>query len=154
MQWEKYWNQQATQKRAATWKTAWKLRGKKLYAKLSRAQASIATLLRTEAIGLNDFLARVGVPDVTPECGCGFPKQDVKHVMLHCPNYTDRASMFLQGGSQDLQTFLTTNKGLQAATQWVLRQGILEQFKIPRKVLMENITAELWQPLPKLSSDL
>jgi hypothetical protein len=150
-QWQKDWNQYASQRREATWKTEWKLRGQKLYDNLSRAQASIATLLRTEVIGLNDFLARVGVPDIRPDCICGFPRQDVKHIMLHCPNFSNRASMFLQGGSQNLQTILTTNKGIQAATNWVLRQGILEQFRIPRRVMMENITAEFWQPLPKLS---
>jgi hypothetical protein len=153
-QWEAEWNSSAAQKTEATWNTKWMLRGKKLYGSLSRAQVSIATLLRTEAIGLNDFLARIGVPGITPDCGCGFPRQGVRHTILFCPLYQNRANMFLQGGSQDLHTLLTSNKGLYAVTDWALRQGILEQFKIPRKVMLENIAPELWQPLPKLISDL
>ena len=57
---------------------------KDLHTGLSRAKSSILTQLRTEAIGLNDFLAARNVPNITPECECGWVRQTPKHIIVHC----------------------------------------------------------------------
>ena len=50
---------------------------------LSRAKSSILTQLRTGAIGLNDFLAAQNVPNITPECECGWVRQTPKYIVIH-----------------------------------------------------------------------
>ena len=42
-------------------------------------------LIRTGAIGLNDFLAARNVPNITPECECGWVRQTPKYIVVYCP---------------------------------------------------------------------
>jgi hypothetical protein len=51
----------------ATW-----ARGLRTKENLTRAESTVATLLRTEHIGLNDYLCRRRVPRYSkPDCDCG-----------------------------------------------------------------------------------
>lgn len=62
----------------ATW-----TRGLRTKENLTRAESTVATLLRTEHVGLNDYLFRRRVPGYSkPDCGCGWPRQTPKHVIL------------------------------------------------------------------------
>ncbi|KAI1002561.1 hypothetical protein K3495_g5637 [Podosphaera aphanis] len=50
---------------------------------LSKAQSSVATQIRSEHIGLNSYLYRRKVPGVhDPSCQCGYPSQNVKHMVV------------------------------------------------------------------------
>ena len=52
---------------------------------LTRAQSSVAIQLRSEHIGLNSYLYRRKVPGVEkPSYQCGYPSQNVKHMVLAC----------------------------------------------------------------------
>ena len=74
------------------------------------------TLLRTEAIGLNDFLHRVGVPNVEARCPCGWERQTPKHVVMSFPGLAGRDRMLSAAGTMDYTTLLNTEKGLRVAT--------------------------------------
>src|SRR5204863_5576699 len=90
-------------------------------------------LLRTEAIGLNDFLHRVGVPGIEARCTCGWEQQTPKHVVMFCPSRTGRDCMLTSASTMDYTTLLNTDKGLRAITSWFIRQGILSQFSIAKE---------------------
>lgn len=108
---------------------------KDLHAGLSRAESSILTQLRTEAIGLNDFLAARNVPDVTPACSCGWERQTPKHVVVHCPLLGRREQMWTRAGTLDYDTALQTKQGAKAITSWLLswcNQLQLPQFRVAR----------------------
>jgi hypothetical protein len=52
---------------------------------LTRAESTVATLLRTVNIGLNDYLCRRRVPGyLKPDCECGWPRQTPKHINHIC----------------------------------------------------------------------
>ncbi|KAI1006249.1 hypothetical protein K3495_g1966 [Podosphaera aphanis] len=60
-----------------------------IYRNLNRAQSSIAIQLRSEHVGLNSYLYCRKVPGVeTPACQCGYLSQNVRHMVMTCPNTT------------------------------------------------------------------
>jgi hypothetical protein len=113
----------------ATWTP--KLRTKE---NLTRAESTVATLLRTEHIGLNDYLCRRRVPGcLKPDCNCGWPRQTLKHIVLFCPAHlTGRAEMLSEAKTTDYTKLLSTEAGLRAVTKWFLQRDIFTQFSLAR----------------------
>jgi hypothetical protein len=103
---------------------------------LTRAESTIATLLRTEHIGLNDYLCRRRVPGYSkPDCDCGWPRQTPKHIILFCPTQmTGRAEMLSEAKTTDYTKLLSTEAGLRAVTRWFLQRDILTQFSLARMI--------------------
>lgn len=103
---------------------------------LTRPQSTLATLLRTEHIGLRDYLFRRRVPGImSSACTCGFQKQDPKHILLFCPELVEgRAQMLRQAGTSNLHQLLSTNEGIKASTSWLLKKGILGQFRLAQEM--------------------
>jgi len=56
----------------------------------------------------------------------GWPRQTPKHVILLCPLYTSQEAMLLAAGIENYNTLLSTQKGLKAATQWLISQNVLD----------------------------
>ena len=65
-------------------------------------EKELATLLRTEVIGFNDFLHRVGVPNVEARWPCGWEWQTPKHVVMSCPGLAGRDRMLSAAGHHGL----------------------------------------------------
>ena len=65
----------------------------RLYRGLRKAEATALFLMRSEVIGLKDWLTRVGVPNVIRRCDCGYPAQTVRHVLLQCHSITARTCL-------------------------------------------------------------
>ena len=125
-----------------------KLRIPTLHQGFPRAQSSLLTLLRTEKIGFNDFLARQNVPDVQPACECGWARQTPKHVVVHCPLLGPRTGLWEAAGTRDYNTALSTPCGAAAITGWLLRQcgpHRLAQFQVARE--LSQTRAPLASPL-------
>ena len=62
-----------------------------LHERLSKRESALLVQLRTEMIGLNDFLFNRHVPNITsPRCSCGERRQTVAQVLLRCSKYKDR----------------------------------------------------------------
>ena len=114
-------------------RAAWtpKLRTKE---NLIRAENTVATLLRTEHIGLNDYLCRRRMPRyLKPDCACSWPRQTLKHIILFCPTpMTGRAEMLSEAKATDHTKLLSTEAGLRAVTRWFLQRDILTQFSLAR----------------------
>ncbi|KAJ3571479.1 hypothetical protein NPX13_g5362 [Xylaria arbuscula] len=61
-----------------------------LHKDLSKRHSAILVQLRTEKIGLRDFLFKRKVPDITdPKCSCGERRQTVLHVLFQCRQFKD-----------------------------------------------------------------
>lgn len=94
------------------WQTPWATTWEQLYKELTGAESTIATHLRIEAIGLNAFLARAGVPGISPSCECGARSETPKHAVIFCPNKnTDRAEMQMEAGTSDYNHHPHDRKG-------------------------------------------
>ena len=113
----------------------WDANQYRIHEGLRKAESTVATLLRTEHIGLNDYLHGRRVPDCpTPVCDCGWPRQTVKHIVLFCPRFArDRDKMIKEAGTSDLTTLLSSPRGIRAAAKWFLWQDILTQFSLVRQ---------------------
>lgn len=101
---------------------------------LTRAESTVATLLRTEHVGLNDYLCRRRVPGFSkPDCDCGWPRQTPKHIILFCPAHASgRTEMLAEAKTTDFTKLLSTEAGLRAVTRWFLQRDVLTQFSLAR----------------------
>ena len=92
--------------------------------------------MRTGKIGLNDFLSKMGVPGIDPTCGCGWMKQDIKHILLFCPDLSDaRPNLLAESGTSDFDQMLTTVQCIRAAARWIIRTGWFNSFKLAKEQL-------------------
>ena len=110
-----------------------------MYDDLPKHEATALFLLRTEVLGLNDWLARIGVPGITPMCPCGTGKHTIRHLLAFCPEQVQpRANLLLRTGTTELREILTNKKMVKAAAQWLLETNTLEQFRIAKEIASEK----------------
>ncbi|KAI0991873.1 hypothetical protein K3495_g16314 [Podosphaera aphanis] len=127
--WRRRWQAQKGNHQEATWKTPWSESTLNLYKGLKKHEASALMLLRTEIIGLNAWLASIGVPGISPDCSCGEHSQTVKHVLFYCPEHAElRPRMFIDARTANFSQLLTTPRGCHAAVRMLLATGRLQQF--------------------------
>ena len=114
----------------------WKSR-RTLHRDLAKAESSALIQMRTGKIGFAQFLFQCRVPGVqSASCECGWPKQDVKHVLIFCPRLGQyRPALLESAGTSDLRRMLTTPEGARASTRWLIRSGLLEQYSLAREQL-------------------
>jgi hypothetical protein len=104
-----------------------------LHERLSKRESALLVQLRTEKIGLNDFLFNRHVPDITsPGCSCGERRQTVAHVILRCSKYKDlRKRIFANlSGRHSLRTILSTPQLATKAIEYMEQTQILGQVGI------------------------
>ena len=140
--WKRRWQQESskTGRSATTWLDDWTEQPLQLYNDLPKHEATALFLLRTEVLGLNDWLARIGVPGVTPMCPCGTGKHTIRHLLAFCPEQVQpRANLLLRTGTTELREILTNKKMVKATAQWLLKTNTLEQFRIAKEIAYEKI---------------
>jgi hypothetical protein len=101
-----------------------------LHQGLTKRESALLIQLRTEKIGLNDFLFNRRVPDVTSSrCECGERRQTVAHVLLRCRKYKDlRNRIFANlSGRHSLRTILSTPQLATKAIEYMEQTQILGQ---------------------------
>ncbi len=104
-----------------------------LHEKLSKRQSSILIQMRTEKIGLKDFLYHRKVPEISdPRCPCGEGRQTVMHVLLRCRRFKDlrRQALPRIPGRTDLRAILSERKAATKAISFMEQTQILGQFRI------------------------
>ncbi|KAI0998792.1 hypothetical protein K3495_g9404 [Podosphaera aphanis] len=113
-----------------------------IHLSLSRAQSSVATQIRNEHIGLNSYLYRRKVPGVhDPSCQCGYPSQNVKHMVLACPQWARRRGEVLRlAKDRSFEAMMNSAEDVARITQWIITQGWIEQFRLVGEV--EKATSE------------
>lgn len=108
LEWKREWQKAARGKRAPAWRQAWTTSPFALHENFTKAQSTMATLLRTEVIGLNDWLTWAKVPGKRPECDCGWNRQTPKHIVTMCPNLQGREDMWTRAGTTNYERLLDT----------------------------------------------
>lgn len=150
-QWEKRWRTtaDAIPRQAVTWKSEWPQQPLSLYEGLQKHEATALFLLRTEVLGLNNWLARIGVPDILPGCPCGAARQTLTHILAFCPDLGEaRTRLFDRAGTTALDTILTDPKKVMYAARWLLETGTLGQFSVALEVEKEE--TEGWKAFQAL----
>ena len=139
--WKGRWQQESikTSRSATIWLDDWTEQPLRLYDNLPKHEATALFLLCTEVLGLKEWLARIGVPGVTPMCPCGTGRQTIRHLLAFCPEQIQpRANLLLRTGTTELQEILTNKKMVKAAAQWLLETNTLEQFRIAKEIACEK----------------
>ena len=159
--WEARWTKASNKDQRTSWRPAahpqqWTARPNQrqtptpqsLYRGLTRAQASIATQLRTEHIGFRSYLFRRKVPGITdPSCPCGYHSQNVKHMLMTCPTWSAGRGLWLQRARvRTAQAVLNNREDLKRITQWIIQQGFLAQYK-----LVPAVEEEIQRRAPSLA---
>ncbi|KAI1003651.1 hypothetical protein K3495_g4555 [Podosphaera aphanis] len=106
------------------------------YHKLSRAQSSIATQIRSKHIGLNAYLYRRKIPRVeSPICRCGYPTQNIRHMVMTCPQWAKgRGEVLRRAKDKSFEAMMNSPADMARVTQWILTQGWIEQFRLAEEV--------------------
>ena len=96
-----------------------------IHRNLSRAQSSIAVQIRSEHIGLNSYLYRRKVPGViNPKCQCGYPSQNVKHMVLACPQWAmGRGEVLQKAKDRSFAAMMNSPDDIERITKWILAKG-------------------------------
>ena len=102
----------------------------RLHKGLTKQESALLVQLRTEKIGLNDFLFARRVPDVTsPRCDCGARRQTVAHILLYCNKRRNlRNRIFANlSGRNNIRTILGTPQLATKAIEYIEQTQILGQ---------------------------
>jgi hypothetical protein len=137
-EWENRWNKHResvpTGQRSAppAYRTPWRDRVPAMHTSLNKAQSTVATLLRTRVIGLNDWLYMVGVPGIdSPACPCGWQRQTPEHIVTACSLHeVGRDRLWQQARTDCYNDLLQDGKRLVLVTRWFIQRRILQQFSI------------------------
>lgn len=107
-----------------------------IHQNLSRAQSSIAMQMRSEHIGLNSYLHRRKVPGVeSPKCQCGYPSQNVRHMVMTCPKWArGRGDILRKSKDRSYEAMIQSPEDVARITKWILDEGYLEQFCLVSQV--------------------
>ncbi|KAI1003129.1 hypothetical protein K3495_g5075 [Podosphaera aphanis] len=144
--WRRRWLPQKGNRQEATWRSRWSVSTLNLYEELKKHEMSALMLLRTEIIGLNAWLASIGVPETSPNCSCGEHIQTVKHILLYCPEHAELSSrMLIDAGTTNFSQLLITSRGCRAAARMLLATDRLQQFVIAIEIEREtsNLTTTI-----------
>ena len=96
-EWKRRWESQAAEphRHAPTWKEGWSSQSTWIYDGVRKHVATAIFLLRSEVLGLRAWLSGIGVPDVTSECSCGYPRQTIQHLLGFCPDQVEARNKLL-----------------------------------------------------------
>lgn len=138
--WKQSWLRAKGNHTSTAWNTPFEYPTLKLYDGLKKHEATALFLIRTEIIGLNAWLASIGVPGVLPHCDCGERAQTVKHILCHCPNHIGlREKMYRDAGTDKFCHLLKTQKGCRAAARMLLSTNLLAQFSDAERSCHETL---------------
>ncbi|TXB97085.1 hypothetical protein FocTR4_00012225 [Fusarium oxysporum f. sp. cubense] len=99
---------------------------------LSKKHSALLTQLRTEKIGLKDFLYNRKVPGISSNrCPCGSDRQTVAHVLLRCRQHRQLRDQELGRlrGRNNLRKLLSERKAAAKAIKFIELTQILGQFQ-------------------------
>ena len=83
----------------------------KLHENLSKRESALLVQMRTEKIGLNDFLFNRRVPEVvSARCECGERRQTAAHILLRCRIYKDLRNQVFENLSRRHNLWAVLNK--------------------------------------------
>lgn len=102
------------------------------YEGLNKAEATALFLLRSEVIGLKAWLARYQGAERSPACSCGWTRETVEHVLVHCP---DRDRSRLPTDTEwRMPAILLQEESARKAAKWLVAEGILPHLRAAREV--------------------
>jgi hypothetical protein len=109
----------------------------KLHEKLIKFESSLATQIRTERIKLTNYLFNRRVSEIVSfACFCDWIKQNVKHIVLQCFDYTQsKNNMLKKKDTTDFRRLIIIVKRIKTMINWFMKTDLLTQFSLTTKLL-------------------
>jgi hypothetical protein len=137
--WQSMWQASAKSPAPSTYIEApWSTNVLALHQLLRKLEMALAVQLHIGNKGFNAFLYQARMPSfLSPLCSCGLCYQTVKHIIIHCRNFSAarQALRDNQDHLPDYKQLVTTPAGLKKVTRWVIERGILGQYQRARCLL-------------------
>ena len=90
----------------------------------NKAASSLAFQFRSEHIGLNAYLHSRRVPGVEAKCSCGYASQNVKHMVLSCPEWAEsRGDVLHEARRRNFEAVMNSPADLKRIVKWIIRKG-------------------------------
>jgi hypothetical protein len=102
------------------------------YEGLNKAEATALFLLRAEVLGLRAWLARFPGTERCPTCSCGWARETVEHILVHCPD-RDRSRLPTDAAWR-MPAILLQEETARKAAKWLVAEGILPHLRTAREV--------------------
>lgn len=91
-----------------------------MHAGLKKAESLLAVQMRCGKIGLAVVPYARKVPGVeSASRECGWRRQDVKKLLMFCPEWEVRREMLEVANAKDYETLLSINVGLKDSSKWL-----------------------------------
>jgi len=131
--WETSWQQDTKGRTTFRHTPAPSKKALQLHEGLTKRQSAILVQLRTEKIGLRDFLFRRKVPDILdPMCTCQEGRQTVRHILFTCHKLKDirRQELVHLPEGNYFRAILSKRRVAIKAIRFIERAQILGQSRI------------------------
>jgi exonuclease III len=136
--WTERWNQHRDRTKEFRWELATSMPNRdvlKLHRDLFKAESSALIQFRTGRTGLNRFLASMRVPNVDPQCKCGFVQETPRHVLFYCNLEDDRRPWRRRTDLREFVLLLSSPDTAKDIARWILGIERLSQFKLANNLL-------------------
>jgi hypothetical protein len=118
----------------------------KLHQDLQKAESSLLVQIRTQRIGLAQFLYNQHVPGYeTGRCLCTGGSETPRHITLFCSNIAASRTYLrnlirtkLGSDRIDYQRLIGSSEGIKIFTRWFMELGCLGQFSLARQLLYHS----------------
>ena len=72
---------------------------------------------------------------IDPKCQCGYPSQNVKHMVLACPQWAmGRGEVLQKAKDRSFAAMMNSPDDIERITKWILAKGWFEQFRLAGEV--------------------
>ncbi len=105
---------------------------------LQKIKSILATYIRIEHIKLNVYLHSRNVLSVNSSwCNCEWNYQTVKHILMHCLNWTHLwSNMLWDVDFTNYQVIISIMKNLRATARMMMKMKLLKQFRMTRILIL------------------
>ena len=70
-----------------------------------------------------------------PKCQCGYPSQNVKHMVMACPQWAKgRGEVLQRAKDRSFEAMMNSPEDMKRIIEWILTNGWLEQFRLTEEV--------------------
>jgi hypothetical protein len=105
---------------------------------LQKVESTFATHIRTERIDLNVYLHSRNVSSANSSwCVCEWNHQTVKHILMHCSNWTHLWLRMLHDvDATNYRIIISITKNLRATVRMMMKMKLLKQFRVTRTLIL------------------
>ena len=105
---------------------------------LQKIESTLAIHIRIERIELNVYLHSRNISSTNSlRCNCEWSHQIVKHILMHCSNWTHLRSNMLQDVDfTNYRIIVAITKNLKTTARMMMKTKLLEQFRVTRALIL------------------